>query len=269
MFPAIFQLMKKTLYLFLLLSIALPGVSQTPLINAVQIDAKDFNGMPHNLFNYLDNGKHVLLCFSTMNCGSCSTYSPHVSFIYEQYGCNNGDLIVLGVNWGATNIQLLEYHQQNGYTFPALSGFEGYGNEINQSYQIQSFISVILIAPDRTIVEQYIYPPSVSSLESLLSAYGLSAMSCTLGQESITDSDKIIIVAFPNPAIDFFSISGGSTGIEYIVGLHDLNGRLIRSYGKQALPSVPLSLIGIDYGVYVIKVLDENMTFYYRLLVMH
>ncbi|MBE0663039.1 MAG: T9SS type A sorting domain-containing protein [Bacteroidales bacterium] len=260
--------MKKILYSLLLLSIAFTGVSQTPLLNAVQIDAKDFNGSSHNLFNYLNSGKHVLLSFSTMNCGSCSTYNPHVSIIYEQYGCNNGDLIVIGVNWGATNMQLLEYHQQNGYNFPSISGIEGYGNEINEAYQIQSFISVILIAPDHTIVEQYIYPPSVSELESLLSSYGLNATACTVGYDNIADSEKKGFIAFPNPAIDFFSISLGSDETEFNVSLYDLNGRLIRSYKNQSSQSTSLSLLGVDDGVYVIKAWNEDSFYSSRLLVL-
>jgi thiol-disulfide isomerase/thioredoxin len=260
--------MKKILYPFLLLCLVSTGVSQTPLLNAVQIDAKDFNGSSHNLFDYLNSGKHVLLSFSTMNCGSCATYSPHVSIIYEQYGCNNADLIVLGVNWGATNMQLLAYHQQNGYNFPAISGLDGYGNEINEAYQIQSFISVILIAPDHTIVEQYIYPPSVAELQGLLSSYGLSASACTVGNDNITVSDKKAFNVFPNPAVDFFKINLGSGSSEYKVGLYDLDGRLIRFYGNQSPQTSSLSLSGIDDGVYVIKAWNDNTFFFSRLLVL-
>jgi len=261
--------MKKFLLFCLLLPAALISLAQTPLTTAVQFEAKDFNGNTHNLFNYLDNGKYVMLSFYTMNCGSCQTYSPGVSAIYEQYGCNNADLIVLGINWGATNSQLFDYHQDYGWNFPALSGIDGYGNEIIQAYLVESFISVILIAPDHEIVNQYINPPTTNVLESLLMSYGLNATGCTVGTETLVKQPDNKPVVFPNPAVSFFDVSINAVEGSHYIALYDLNGRLVSDYGLHTLPFPRFPLEDIETGVYLVKVWNDNfMAHTIRLLVM-
>lgn len=250
--------MKKFLLFWLLLPATLVSLAQTPLTTAVQFEAKDFNGDTHNLFNYLDNGKYVMLSFYTMNCGSCQTYSPGVSAIYEQFGCNNADLIVLGINWGATNSQLFDYHQEYGWDFPALSGVDGYGNEITEAYLVESFISVILIAPDREIVNQYIDPPTTNVLQSLLVSYGLNTSACTVGTETLVKQPFNIPMVFPNPAKAFFDLSLHAVEGNHSVGLYDLNGRLVRDYGSHTTPFHRFLLEDIEAGVYLVKVQNNN-----------
>jgi thiol-disulfide isomerase/thioredoxin len=252
--------MKKFLLFWLLLPATLGSLAQTPLTTAVQFEAKDFNGDTHNLFDYLDNGKYVLLSFYTMNCGSCQNYSPGVSSIYEQFGCNNADLIVLGINWGATNSQLFDYHQEYGWNFPALSGVNGYGNEITEAYLVESFISVILIAPDREIVNQYIDPPTTNVLESLLMSYGLNTSACTVGTETLVNQPGNNPMVFPNPAKAFFDLSLHAAEGNHYVGLYDLNGRLVRDYGSHTLPFHRFLLEDIEAGVYLVKVQGNNLT---------
>lgn len=250
--------MKKFLLFWLLLTANLVSLAQTPLTTAVQFEAKDFNGDTHNLFNYLDNGKYVMLSFYTMNCGSCQTYSPGVSAIYEQFGCNNADLVVLGINWGATNSQLSDYNILNGYSFPALSGIDGYGNEIIESYMVESFITVILIAPDHQIVNQYIDPPTTNVLESLLISYGLNTSACTVGNEIPVKQDENNLTVFPNPAGSFFNVSLNTVEGSHYVGLYDLNGKLLRDYGLHTSPFPRFPLEDIEAGVYLVKLRNNN-----------
>jgi len=260
--------MKHFLLICLFLPITLISFAQTPLTIAVQFEAKDFNGETHNLFDYLDNGKYVMLSFYTMNCGSCQTYSPGVSAIYEQFGCNNADLIVLGINWGATNSQLFDYHQEYGWNFPALSGIDGYGNEITEAYLVESFISVILIAPNREIVNQYIDPPTTNVLENLLALYGLNTSACTVGTENLAKQPDNNPMVFPNPARDFYDLSFNTVEGSHYVGLYDLNGRLVHDYGLHTLPFPRFALEDIEAGVYLVKVSNNNLTKTIRLIVM-
>lgn len=243
--------------------------SQTPLTTAVQFEAKDFNGLPHDLFNYLSNNKFVLLSFYTLNCGSCQTYTPHVNAIYHQYGCNTGDLIVLGVNWGGNNQQVQAYHQQYGWSFPALSGFEGYGNEINNSYQIQSFITVILIAPNHEIVNQYIFPPTTTQLQDLLNSYGISQMPCTLGSDIAENTGNTFSKPFPNPARESFYLNITKQGLR-LISLFDITGTLIRQFEPSELNYYNYSLSGIAPGYYFLELIDRsNMRQLYPLIVLY
>jgi thiol-disulfide isomerase/thioredoxin len=252
--------MKRFFLTVFLLIFAIISLAQTPLTTAIQFEAKDFNGNTHNLFNYLDDGKYVILSFYTMNCGSCQTYSPGVSAIYEQFGCNNAGLVVLGINWGATNSQLLEYHQQYGWDFPALSGIDGYGNEITQNYLVESFITVILIAPNREIVNQYIDPPTTSVLENLLLSYGLSTTGCMVGTQQVETSQNKLLFVFPNPAKSYFSFSAGSLSGNYHVSLYDLNGKRVKDYGFNSLPSSVFPLHDVNAGVYMVRAWNDEVS---------
>jgi len=54
----------RKIYLFIILFITVfNGKAQTPLTIAVDFTTSDVNGNVHNLFNYLDNNKYVLLDF--------------------------------------------------------------------------------------------------------------------------------------------------------------------------------------------------------------
>lgn len=250
-------MMKKLLLLTFIFITWFSAGAQTLLTTAVHFEAKDFEGVPHNLTEYLDDDKYVMLSFYTVNCGTCMTYSPHVSQTYENFGCNNGDVIVLGVNWGATNYQLSQHHQQYDLIFPALSGLEGYGNDITSDYQIESFISVILIAPVGDIVNQYIFPPSTAVLDSTLLSYGLSMMDCTVGAE-LTKAQECKLEIFPNPASTSFRFRHFSDAGPFSIGLYDLNGRVIRDYGEHSALLPAYSVDGLEPGLYVVKVHSET-----------
>lgn len=259
--------MMKILLLLIFIFIAwFSAGAQTLLTTAVHFEAKDFEGVPHNLTEYLEDDKYVLLSFYTVNCGTCMTYSPHISQTYENFGCNNGDVIVLGVNWGATNYQLSQHHQQYALVFPALSGLEGYGNDITSDYQIESFISVILIAPDGDIVNQYIFPPSTAVLDSTLLSYGISMMDCTVGAE-LTKAQERKLDVFPNPASTSFRFRHNSHAGPLSIRLYDLNGRVVRDYGLHRSPLPAFSVAGLKPGLYVVKVHSDTHISTLRLFV--
>ena len=245
--------MKSFYLLVIALTLSFSASTQTLLTNAVHFEAKDISGITHNLTTYLDDGKYVLLSFYTVNCGTCMTYSPHISQTYENFGCNNGDVIVLGVNWGATNAQLSQHHQYYNLLFPALSGLEGYGNDITSDYQIESFISVILIAPDGEIVNQYIFPPSTAVLDSTLLSYGLNMMDCTVGIGNPALKSNTLLV-YPNPASSSFRISNCIVEEAVSVKMYDLQGRLVRDYGLHLSPFPEFSLGGVRPGVFVVQI---------------
>jgi thiol-disulfide isomerase/thioredoxin len=86
---------------------------------APDIDFTDLNGVSHNLYDYLDEGKSVLLDFFIVNCTPCQEGAGYLDAFYENYGpegtdqlqvislevYNNSDPIVQETitNWGITN----------------------------------------------------------------------------------------------------------------------------------------------------------------------
>ena len=72
-----------------------PGESEPPDIPAPDFTLVDQNGNTHTLSDY--KGKTVFLNFWATWCGPCQREMPEIQALYERYGNNEGDLVVLGV----------------------------------------------------------------------------------------------------------------------------------------------------------------------------
>ena len=72
-----------------------PAASGRPVIPAPDFTLVDQYGEEHTLSDY--EGKTVFLNFWATWCGPCKREMPEVQALYEKYGNNEGDVIVLGV----------------------------------------------------------------------------------------------------------------------------------------------------------------------------
>lgn len=146
--------------------------AQTTLTTATDFSVKDIDGNTIHLFELLDAGYFVCIDFFSTSCGPCSYYSPDFQLSYEDFGENSGNVYHFSICWGDDNTGVSYYQNQYGLTFPAVSGFDGGGNQIYWDYDIQSYPTVILIHPDRTILEQYIWEPSHENINDAIIAAG-------------------------------------------------------------------------------------------------
>lgn len=202
--------------------------AQTQLTVAKDFSAKDLEGNTHHLFDYLDSNKYVLIDFFTASCGSCQTYAHEVNAAYNDFGCNTGNVIFLGINWGSNNAVVHNFDSIYGAFFPSISGTQGGGNRAVDSFQVLSYPTVILIAPDRQILLQYIWPPSQSVLDSIITAHGGVMQNCNVGVDPfpVQETESSLLV-WPNPASDNVNITvKASPGAE--VSIFTSQGKLIR-----------------------------------------
>ena len=111
-----------------------PAVSQTPapettpapdaeLPPAPDFTLVDQNGTEHTLSDY--QGKTVLLNFWATWCGPCQQEMPDLQALYEEWGENGGELVVLGVagpNIGQEGSaeDITAFLEENGYTYPVV-----------------------------------------------------------------------------------------------------------------------------------------------------
>jgi thiol-disulfide isomerase/thioredoxin len=191
--------MKKSSAILIIVLFVINVRAQTTLDTAINFNLKDIHFNKHKLFNLLDSGRFVLIDFFSPTCGACATYAPDIQQIYSQYQSNTANLYVLGIAWGGTNTVVSEWDSAYGVTFPTISGLDGNGNSVCTTYQIASYPTAILIAPNHLIANQYIYPPEVSILDSVIS-HAIATMSSP-GAE--TGKLKLgIRSVFPNPVND-------------------------------------------------------------------
>ena len=169
--------------------------AQVPLDTAPDFTVKDLESNTHHLYEYLDAGKYVVVDFFTTSCGSCQTFAPLISSSYEYFGCNFGNVIYLGINWGSDNSAVMEFNNQWGAIYPSASGLNGGGNAVVEAYEVISFPSVIIIAPDRSIVNNHIWPPSLDVLNDAVLAAGGIPLICTVDTEQIPAAPKQLLTA--------------------------------------------------------------------------
>jgi hypothetical protein len=246
--------------------------AQTSLDTAINFTVKDVQGNTHSLFQYLEEDKIVILDFFTVTCGPCATYASEISNSYRNFGCNSGNVIVLGINWGANNSQVIDFGTENGAEYPEVSGTEGNGNHVVSDYNVLSYPSVILILPDHSIPEPYIWPPSSTHLDSIISQYGGVTSVCTTSAKDVLLVQHEMKIS-PNPAKETCTLSwAGIKGINNI-RLTSLQGVTLK-WWKEGFFSTESSQLQIDLnsvrpGYYLIQLLSGERVIESRALIVY
>ena len=155
---------------------------------APDIDFTDLNGVSHNLYDYLDDGKSVLLDFFIVNCTPCQEGTGYLDAFYENYGpegtdqlqvislevYNNSDPIVQEaiVNWGITNpVVNLDYIPESYTPF------------------VPFYPTYIMICPDRSmsIITDFDHPLTILEWELAMNScnFGLDYTDVTILEPEI------------------------------------------------------------------------------------
>ena len=120
------------------------------MIPAIDFTLTDQYGETHTFSDY--KGKTVFLNFWATWCPPCKSEMPDIQALYEKYGENEGDLIVLGVanpktdempnNQDGTVEEVTDYLEENGLTFPVVMDTTG---ELFYWYGISAFPTTFMI----------------------------------------------------------------------------------------------------------------------------
>ena len=136
------------------------------------VPAPDFTltdqyGNTHTLSDY--QGKVVFLNFWATWCPPCQQEMPHIEELYQEYGLNEGEVVILGVanpktdehphNQDVTQQEVTDFLTENSYTFPVVMDLTG---EIFASYGIRAFPTTFMIDRDGNV---YGYVPGAMTKE--------------------------------------------------------------------------------------------------------
>lgn len=84
------------------------------------------------------------------------------------------ELFVLGIDYIADNTIIAQFIEEYNLHYPAISGIDGSGSQIHEDYEIPYTPSVILIAPDHSIVEQELsYSLYAQDFIDVIESYGV------------------------------------------------------------------------------------------------
>ncbi|MGN0329649.1 MAG: cytochrome c biogenesis protein CcdA [Kineothrix sp.] len=120
------------------------------------VPAPDFSlsdqfGSTHTLSSY--KGKTIFLNFWATWCPPCRAEMPEIQEIYEDYGSNQGDVIILGVaspDYGQEGSQedIAAFMEENSYTYPVAMDV---GGLISYEYGVSAYPTTFMIDADGNV----------------------------------------------------------------------------------------------------------------------
>jgi hypothetical protein len=167
---------------------------------------------------------------------------------------------------GDDDAQCIAFDEEFGVEYPTISGVEGGGNAVCDVYGIGAYPTVILIAPDRTIVEQDIWPiATAQTIIDVLEGHGLEAHECPppIGIEEPTVSLVNISSVYPNPAstnarIEVMSETTSNAQFEVYNSIGILAMDTWNVYLKEGINNFEFSVADLPAGTYFIRLRKEN-----------
>ena len=164
--------MKKFLSFTFALLLSIGVSAQTTLTEAVNFTSTAHNGEEIDLFEILDGGQYVLIDFFFSTCGPCKEYAPRIVDAYYKLGCNEADVYFMEISPTDTYASYSTDQWINTYNipYPTIHTKTGgtTGDVIYETYNIAACPTLILIAPDRSILFQDYKPTSADDLVNKL-----------------------------------------------------------------------------------------------------
>ncbi len=180
---------------------------------------------------------------------------------YEEFGCNEGDVFVIGIDKGNTTENIIYFDSVYGITYPNISGNDGGGNPVHFTYDIQATPTVIIIAPDREILVKQIYPPAYENLVDSLLEAGANPQPCFTAIDETENEDLLSIG--PNPVKDIANLNiSFSIGKTIEVKIFNLTGQQVFYIEESFYPSGK-HLLKVDLGkepegFYFVQVIEDK-----------
>ena len=151
----------------------------------------DQYGNTHTLSDY--KGKVIVLNFWTTWCGYCKQEMPALEKLYQQYGYNQEDVVILGVanpkteeNRYAQDVsqeEITAFLEENGYTFPVVFDTT---SDVYMEYGISSFPTTFFFDRNGAI---FGYAPGAMTEDMMVNAIE-QAMAVELTENATTDTQE-------------------------------------------------------------------------------
>ena len=245
--------MKKILTFIVAVVLSINVLAQCPLNQAVDFTATDCNGTEIHLFDILDGGQYVLIDFFFYSCDACNATVPFMVESYNAFGCNQHDVFYMEISDRDSDALCQTWDAKYGVEYPTISGVAG-GGDIHMQYLIGACPTVILIAPDRSIVVNDIWPiESAQDVITPLENHGVRQYACGTGfNEIIAD----IFTLYPNPVNDNLTICGRN--LENVSVFNTLGQVIFEGFVTGELN---LDTSGFQNGIYFVKVGEKVQKF--------
>ena len=143
--------MKKIYSILLASTIGFVANAQTPQ----DFTVTDSDGNTLSLYSTLASGKTIMLDFFFTTCPPCIANADNIEHIYQEFGAGSGNFYIWGINYRNSNAEINAYKSQYGVTNPCVSGTEGGGNAVlnsyASSYNFTGFPTYAVICADQSV----------------------------------------------------------------------------------------------------------------------
>lgn len=232
------------------------GVTVAPDFTAV-----DCHGEEVHLYEILDRGQYVLIDFFFMSCSPCQQACPKVVEAYYALGCNQHDVFFMEISPSDNNDICQWWAEEYGVEYPTI-GTNGGGAEIDDSFIIAQYPTVILIAPNRDIVIQDLWPiNSAQTIIDALAPFGIEEHSC--------DEEQAPAIVFEvsreaSYAIDADFTPNATCASYYVLASTEaeLDAETVKAEGQELTEAGTHTFTGLtastEYYVYALPVNSEG-----------
>lgn len=170
--------MKRIFTFIFAIALNLNVLAQCGITTAVDFTATDCHGTEVHLFDILDSGQYVLIDFFFTTCGPCQQATPKVVESYYAMGCNMHDVFYMEISPSDGDAACQNWANNYGVDYPTI-GTGSIGSTICNQYRIDAYPTLILIAPDRSIVIQDLWPiNNAQTVINALAPYGIEEHDC-------------------------------------------------------------------------------------------
>ncbi|MCC7520129.1 MAG: T9SS type A sorting domain-containing protein [Flavobacteriaceae bacterium] len=218
--------------------------------------ATDTEGNTFDLYEQCNAGKYVFIKFYLSTCSYCQYITPFFNELYEKYGCNSGDLTCISVNGFTNNAGVVSFEDSysGGFSHPTSISTDGGSVNIINRFNPNSYPTVCIIAPDRTIVNLNIWP--ISGLEDLENAFPVgfnpNQQACALNQEDWQNSDEWFIT---NPIRNQVLHINSKNEEMLKIQIFNLQGSIVQEYETMTNLDSPINL---NSGIYFLQIQSET-----------
>lgn len=193
----------------------------------------DLNGQQHSLYEYTSAGKYVLLDFFAYWCGPCMATAPTINEFYHTYGCNAGDVIVLGLEYEGSDEQTHQFEASAGIDdenpYPTASGVNGAAAAVHATYGAAAFPTIVAITPDNVVIDNDIWPiADVNTIINTFPAGSINPMICLVNTAE-ENANETAVDVYPNPANAFTQVTASvNANLDQVdITIYDQTGRLV------------------------------------------
>ena len=253
--------MKKIYTLLFSVLICSGAFAQTP----PDFTVTDTEGNTLSFYSELASGKTILLDFFFTTCPPCIANAGNIEHIYQEFGAGTPDFDIWGINDRNSDAEIDSYKSQYGVTNPCVSGTEGGGlavvNSYSGTYNFTGFPTYAVVCPDQSVTWD-IWPISSNAPEiqsSLENDCGLST-----SPAGIEDVIKVEFNAiYPNPAAEYATVSYKLIDRAKVsLEVYDMLGSLIKTVTPGPIypgqKQTNLNVRDLNNGHYFVKLLVND-----------